>query len=56
MTPAYSAPYKTLQNRLKIQTAIRRTLLRNRAYGTIQVASDCLRQIVLGIIMKAKQS
>ena len=31
MTPAYSEPFKTLQNRAKIQTAARRTLLRNRA-------------------------
>ena len=56
MMPVSSEPFKTLQNRPKFQTAAERTLLRNRAYVTIRVASDYLRQIVLDLILQAKQS
>ena len=45
MMPVTSEPFKTLQNRPKSKQPPC-TLLRNRAYGTIRVAPDCLRQIV----------
>ena len=43
---------KTLQNHsksAKIKPAAKRTILKNRAYDTIRVSTDCLRQIVLGL-------
>ena len=45
MMPVTSEPFKTLQNQPKSKQPPC-TLLRNRAYGTIRVAPDCLRQIV----------